>query len=65
MGALGWSFYPPIRGADGEYPATTGETGPDDGIKGVIPDPLYNAKFARDLYFRAEKDYSGRYVVPS
>ncbi|KAL8292698.1 hypothetical protein RQP46_001310 [Phenoliferia psychrophenolica] len=64
MGAMGWSFYPPIRGAEGEYPATTGETGPDDGMAGVIRDPLYDAKFARDLYFRADKDYSGRFTVP-
>lgn len=64
MGALGWSFFPPIRGENGEYPATQGETGPDDGIKGVIPDPLYGAKFIRELYFKAEADYSGRFTVP-
>lgn len=60
MGAYGWSFYPPIRGAEGEYPATTGEVGPEDGVAGVVQDPLYNSKFVRELYFRAEKDYSGR-----
>ncbi|KAI5476731.1 Glutathione S-transferase [Pseudohyphozyma bogoriensis] len=64
MGALGWSFYPPIRGEDGSYPKTTGEVGPDDGIAGVVPDPLYHAKFVRELYFRAEKDYGGRFTVP-
>lgn len=60
MGAKGWSFYPPIRGEDGSYPATEGETGPDDGIEGVIPDPLYNAKFIRELYFKANPEYEGR-----
>lgn len=65
MGAMGWSFYPPIRGEEGSYPATTGEVGKSgsDSIGGVVPDPLYESKFARDLYFRAEKGYSGRCVL--
>lgn len=64
MGALGWSFYPPIRGEDGEYPATTGDVAEmgNDGIKGVTGDSLYGSKFVRELYFRAQKDYEGRYV---
>ena len=28
------------------------------------PDPLYGAKFMRDIYLRADKDYQGRYTVP-
>jgi len=30
MGALGWSFYPPIRGEEGEYIKTSGEVGEED-----------------------------------
>jgi glutathionyl-hydroquinone reductase len=60
----GWSFYPPIRGEDGSYPPTKGETGPDDGIAGVIRDPMYDSKFIRELYFKAEKAYEGRFTVP-
>jgi putative glutathione S-transferase len=52
MGALGWSFYPPIRGEDGEYLKTSGEVGEDDGLKEVIRDPLYDSKFVRELYFK-------------
>ena len=64
MGALGWSFFPPIRGEDGEYPATKGEVGVmgADGIEGVTGDSLYGSKFVRELYFKAQKDYEGRYV---
>ncbi|GAA5944521.1 hypothetical protein JCM1841_007048 [Sporobolomyces salmonicolor] len=64
MGALGWSFYPPIRGENGEYLKTEGEVGENDGVKDVIPDPLYNAKFLRELYFKVNPDYSGRFTVP-
>ncbi|GAA6059254.1 hypothetical protein JCM10212_006647 [Sporobolomyces blumeae] len=64
MGALGWSFYPPIRGDDGEYPATKGEVGKDDGVKDVVRDPLYDAKFIRELYFKANPDYDARFTVP-
>lgn len=87
MGALGWSFYPPIRklysrslnlasfkliltnhafpgGENGEYPATTGDVGKDDGIAQVIKDPLYDSKFIRELYFKANPDYAGRFTVP-
>lgn len=55
MGALGWSFYPPIRGEDGEYLKTTGEVGEDDGLKEVTRDPLYDSKFVRELYFKASR----------
>ncbi|GAA5959666.1 hypothetical protein JCM3765_007233 [Sporobolomyces pararoseus] len=64
MGALGWSFYPPIRGSDGEYLKTTGEVGEDDGLKDVIRDPLYDSKFIRELYFKANPDYDARFTVP-
>ncbi|GAA5887439.1 hypothetical protein JCM5296_007141 [Sporobolomyces johnsonii] len=64
MGALGWSFYPPIRGENGEYLKTEGDVGENDGVKDVIPDPLYNAKFIRELYFKVNPDYSGRFTVP-
>ncbi|KAM0749747.1 glutathione-S-transferase [Meredithblackwellia eburnea MCA 4105] len=64
MGALGWSFFPPIRGENGEYPATKGEVGKDDGIADVTGDQVYGSKFIRELYFRAEKEYSGRFTVP-
>lgn len=67
MGALGWSFAPPIRGEDGEYIPTKGEVAEmgSDGIEGVTGDSLYGSKFVRELYFRAQKDYEGRYVTPS
>lgn len=60
MGALGWSFYPPIRDADGGWPKTQGETGEPDGVEGVVPDPLYKSKFIRELYFKANPEYDGR-----
>lgn len=63
MGALGWSFFPPVRGEDGSYPATKGETGEDDGIAEVTRDPLYNSKFIRELYFKANPEYDGRCVM--
>ena len=28
------------------------------------PDKLYNAKYVRDLYLRADENYEGRYTVP-
>ncbi|GAA5840301.1 hypothetical protein JCM3766R1_001451 [Sporobolomyces carnicolor] len=64
MGALGWSFYPPIRGEDGEYLKTTGEVGEDDGLKEVTRDPLYDSRFVRELYFKANPDYDARFTVP-
>ncbi|BGP16068.1 hypothetical protein JCM10213_006796 [Rhodosporidiobolus nylandii] len=64
MGALGWSFYPPIRDADGGYPATKGDVGADDGVAGVTRDPLFDAKFIRELYFKQDENYGGRFTVP-
>ncbi|KAI5476729.1 Glutathione S-transferase [Pseudohyphozyma bogoriensis] len=65
MGAKGWSFYPPLRDEDGHYVQANGEdVGSDDGIAGVIPDLVHHAKFLRELYFLAEKNYDGRFTVP-
>ena len=62
MGALGWSFYPPIRDDDGGWPKTQGEVAEfgSDGVDGVVPDPLYKSKFVRELYFKANPEYDGR-----
>ncbi|GAA6027232.1 hypothetical protein JCM8097_002508 [Rhodosporidiobolus ruineniae] len=64
MGALGWSFYPPIRDDDGGYPKTEGEVGSDDGVSEVTGDPLYQSKFIRELYFKVDPNYGGRFTVP-
>jgi putative glutathione S-transferase len=32
--------------------------------QGVIPDPLYNSRYAYELYARADDEYSGRATVP-
>ncbi|KAM0787581.1 hypothetical protein ACM66B_003651 [Microbotryomycetes sp. NB124-2] len=62
MGKMGWSWLPPKRTEDGGF---TGENGgEDDGTGGVIPDPLYKAKFIRELYFKANPEYDGRFTVP-
>ena len=39
---------------------------PDDDKEcpGASPDPLYGAKYLRDIYFRADKEYNGRFSVP-
>ena len=36
----------------------------DDECPGAQPDPLYHAKFLREIYFRAQPDYEGRFTVP-
>jgi glutathionyl-hydroquinone reductase len=36
----------------------------EDEIPNAQPDNLYHAKFLRDIYFRAEPDYEGRFTVP-
>jgi len=38
--------------------------GSDTELEGSSPDPLYHSKFLRDLYFRAEPEYEGRFTVP-
>ncbi|GAA5824259.1 hypothetical protein JCM11251_001584 [Rhodosporidiobolus azoricus] len=65
MGALGWSFYPPVRDSEGGYPKTEGKVGEDDGVAEVTRDPLYDSKFLRELYFKVDPDYSGRFTVPT
>ena len=50
MGTNGW----PFRRDDDEesiFPAAD-------------PDPLYHSAHVKDLYFRADPDYSGRFTVP-
>jgi putative glutathione S-transferase len=31
---------------------------------GAIPDTLYNSKFIKEIYFRADPEYTGRFTVP-
>lgn len=38
---------------------------PEENIPHAGPDPLYNSEFLRDLYFRAEPNYDGRFTVPT
>lgn len=49
MGEKGWRF------------VTTND---DDKPPGCEPDPLYGFSFIRDLYFKANPDYDGRFTVP-
>ncbi|GAA5999028.1 glutathione S-transferase family protein [Rhodotorula paludigena] len=65
MGNLGWSFCPPVRDSEGGYPKTEGEVGEPDGFPDVTGDPLYGTKFLRELYFKVDPDYSGRFTVPT
>ena len=48
MGDKGWRF-----GSSSE-----------DEREGCQPDPLYDLKFLRELYFKAQPDYEGRFTVP-
>lgn len=36
----------------------------EDELQRSQPDPLYHAKFLRELYFKAQPDYEGRFTVP-
>jgi len=36
----------------------------EDELEGSTPDTLYHAKYLRDIYFRAQPDYEGRFTVP-
>lgn len=65
MGKFGWSFYPPVRGEDGSYVELEApdQVGAEDGIKAVVRDPVHDSKFLREIYFRIEKDYNGRWVA--
>ncbi|KAI5864439.1 glutathione S-transferase [Durotheca rogersii] len=49
-GETGWSF--------------PGANGPDDTYEGSTPDKLFGSKYLREVYFRADKDYKGKYSVP-
>ncbi|KAI1403514.1 glutathione S-transferase [Hypoxylon fuscum] len=49
-GDAGWSF--------------PGANGPDDTYEGSTPDKLFGSKYLHEVYFRADKDYKGRYSVP-
>jgi putative glutathione S-transferase len=35
-----------------------------DELEGADPDTLYHAKHLRDIYFRSQPDYEGRFTVP-
>ncbi|KAL1746730.1 glutathione S-transferase [Schizophyllum fasciatum] len=37
---------------------------PEADFPGAEPDPLYDAAHVRDLYYKAQPDYSGRFSVP-
>ncbi|KAI2632494.1 glutathione S-transferase [Hypomontagnella submonticulosa] len=49
-GEAGWSF--------------PGAAGPDDTYEGSTPDKLFGSKYLHEVYFRADKDYKGKYSVP-
>lgn len=36
----------------------------NEDVPGATEDPLYNSEFLKQLYFKAEPDYDGRYTVP-
>lgn len=65
MLSQGWSFYPPKRDEDGTIQQSQTEAGPDDGIAGVDRDPMYDAHFLRELYFKVDPNYEGRFTVPT
>lgn len=54
MGEQGWSFVP--SDDDGNADASAGG--------GATPDPLNGAKYIREIYFKANPEYSARFTVP-
>ncbi|GAA5929908.1 hypothetical protein JCM3775_004461 [Rhodotorula graminis] len=65
MLSQGWALGTPKRNSDGSYDQDEKEvTDDDDGIAGVDRDPQYGAKHIRDLYFKVNPDYTGRFTVP-
>ncbi|KAI1372254.1 glutathione S-transferase [Hypoxylon crocopeplum] len=50
-GEAGWSF--------------PGANGPDDTYEGSTADKLFGSKYLHEVYFRADKDYKGKYSVPA
>ncbi|KAI1106482.1 glutathione S-transferase [Jackrogersella minutella] len=49
-GEAGWSF--------------PGAKGPNDTYEGSTSDKLFGSKYLHEVYFRADKDYKGKYSVP-
>ncbi|KAL7624157.1 hypothetical protein AAE478_005714 [Parahypoxylon ruwenzoriense] len=49
-GDAGWSF--------------PGANGPNDTYEGSTPDKLFGSKYLHEIYFKADKDYKGKYSVP-
>ncbi|KAK9414012.1 putative Glutathione S-transferase [Seiridium unicorne] len=41
-----------------------GAQGPDDVYEGATEDKLFGSRYMHEIYFRADKDYKGRYSVP-
>lgn len=37
---------------------------PGEDVEGADIEPFYGAKYIRELYFRAEPEYEGRFTVP-
>lgn len=65
MLSQGWALGTPKRNSEGSYDQDEKEvTDDDDGIAGVDRDPQYGAKHIRDLYFKVNPDYDGRFTVP-
>jgi putative glutathione S-transferase len=54
------------KGDDKGWPGWgfNGALGPDDVYPGADTDPLFDAKYLHEVYFRADADYKGRYSVP-
>ncbi|KAJ3191864.1 S-glutathionyl-(chloro)hydroquinone reductase [Irineochytrium annulatum] len=57
-GVIGLSIVDPLMTKDGWHFSSPEET------PGAIPDDVNGAKYIRELYFKAEKDFSGRFTVP-
>ncbi|KAI0006974.1 glutathione S-transferase [Xylariaceae sp. FL0662B] len=54
------------KGDDKGWPgwAFPGANGPNDTYEGSTEDKLFGSKYLHEVYFRADKDYKGRYSVP-
>jgi len=59
MGEKGWSWVPHGDAYKGQG-LPKGKTEPDN----IIPDTLYGVKYLRELYYKAQSDYEGRFTVP-
>lgn len=58
QGAIGVSVVDYLLGEGGWKFSSSEET------PGCIPDPYYGSKLLRDLYLRADPNYTGRFTVP-